>query len=204
MSDDLVGQLRVLIVAGYPALRAGLTSLLAYEEDIAPITESSASVDPPDLIVADAGTLTENAIDDVTDRFPDAPLILVGGELDHTDPTIFSFPGAYLPADIDAAGLAAAVRAVAQGLTVIGPGLLPSVTNSTPEIDPLDAALLTPREREVLELIAEGLPNKGIARELGISEHTAKFHVGSVLGKLGASSRAEAVTLATRRGLLTV
>ena len=56
----------------------------------------------------------------------------------------------------------------------------------------------------MLELIADGLPNKAIARELGISEHTAKFHVGSVLGKLGASSRAEAVTLATRRGLLTV
>ncbi|MBW3634805.1 MAG: response regulator transcription factor, partial [Chloroflexi bacterium] len=63
---------------------------------------------------------------------------------------------------------------------------------------------LTTREREVLQLVAEGLPNKAIARELSISEHTAKFHVGSLLGKLGAASRTEAVTLATRRGILPV
>jgi DNA-binding CsgD family transcriptional regulator len=64
--------------------------------------------------------------------------------------------------------------------------------------------MLTAREREVLQLVAEGLPNKAIARQLGISEHTAKFHVGSLLGKLGAGSRTEAVTLATRRGILPV
>jgi DNA-binding CsgD family transcriptional regulator len=52
--------------------------------------------------------------------------------------------------------------------------------------------------------VAEGLPNKAIARELGISEHTAKFHVGSLLAKLGAASRTEAVTLATRCGILPV
>jgi len=204
MSDEPAGRLRVLIVAGYPTLRAGLTALLAYEADIEPVTESVVEAEPPDLIVADAGTLTDNALDDLADRFPDAPLILIGGELDQFDPSLFAFPGGYLPGDIDGAGLAAAVRAVAQGLTVIAPGLLSSSNASTPELDPHDAGLLTPREREVLALIAEGLPNKGIARELGISEHTAKFHVGSVLGKLGASSRAEAVTLATRRGLLTV
>jgi two-component system, NarL family, nitrate/nitrite response regulator NarL len=56
----------------------------------------------------------------------------------------------------------------------------------------------------VLALVAEGYPNKAIARELGISEHTAKFHVGSLLGKLGAGSRTEAVTLATRRGILPI
>ena len=63
---------------------------------------------------------------------------------------------------------------------------------------------LSPRELQVLALVADGLPNKAIARELGISEHTAKFHVGSVLGKLGAGSRTEAVTLATRHGILAV
>jgi DNA-binding NarL/FixJ family response regulator len=63
---------------------------------------------------------------------------------------------------------------------------------------------LTAREREVLRLVADGLPNKGIAPELGISEHTAKFHVGSLLAKLGAGSRTEAVTIATRRGVLSI
>ena len=61
---------------------------------------------------------------------------------------------------------------------------------------------LSDREIEVLRHVAAGLPNKGIARELSISEHTVKFHVGTILGKLGAASRTEAVTLAVRGGIL--
>jgi DNA-binding NarL/FixJ family response regulator len=61
---------------------------------------------------------------------------------------------------------------------------------------------LTERELDVLRLLALGLPNKGIALELGISEHTVKFHVGSILSRLNAASRTEAVMLAARRGLL--
>ncbi len=63
---------------------------------------------------------------------------------------------------------------------------------------------LTPREIEVLELLAEGLSNKGIARRLGISDQTVKFHVASISGKLGAHSRTGAVRLAVRRGLITL
>jgi len=61
---------------------------------------------------------------------------------------------------------------------------------------------LTPRESEVLHLIAEGLPNKQIAQKLSISEHTVKFHVNAILTKLGAQSRTEAVVRATRAGLI--
>lgn len=64
------------------------------------------------------------------------------------------------------------------------------------------SAMLTPREREVLELLAEGASNKTIARRLGISVHTAKFHVGSLLDKLDASGRTDAVTHAARRGVI--
>ena len=63
---------------------------------------------------------------------------------------------------------------------------------------------LTPRERQVLELLAEGLPNKSIASRLAISDQTAKFHVASICGKLGASNRTEAVRIAMRRGLVTI
>jgi len=63
---------------------------------------------------------------------------------------------------------------------------------------------LTPREREVLELLAEGLPNKTIAARLAISDQTAKFHVASICGKLGASNRTEAVRIALGRGLVTI
>ena len=63
---------------------------------------------------------------------------------------------------------------------------------------------LTPREQEVLELVAEGLSNRRAAEQLGISEHTVKFHVASIYGKLGATSRAEAIRRAARRGLITI
>jgi DNA-binding NarL/FixJ family response regulator len=63
---------------------------------------------------------------------------------------------------------------------------------------------LTPREVQVLELLAEGLPNKAIARRLGISDQTVKFHVSSISGKLGAANRTDAVRRAVRRGLITL
>ena len=70
----------------------------------------------------------------------------------------------------------------------------------------LDASdqILTPREIEVLRMIAEGLGNKEIASKLGISDHTVKFHTSSIFAKLGASNRAEAVTLGIREGLIMV
>ena len=68
----------------------------------------------------------------------------------------------------------------------------------------IEAETLTSRELQVLELMAEGLPNKAIARRLGISDQTVKFHVASISGKLGASNRTDAVRRAVRRGLLTL
>ena len=69
--------------------------------------------------------------------------------------------------------------------------------------DPLDEAL-TPREHDVLALVAEGLPNKAIAAALGISDQTVKFHVAAIIGKLGAANRTDAVRRAVRRGLVTL
>jgi DNA-binding NarL/FixJ family response regulator len=68
--------------------------------------------------------------------------------------------------------------------------------------DPTES--LTPREVQVLELLAEGLPNKGIAERLGISDQTVKFHVASIAGKLGAVNRTDAVRRAVRQGLITL
>ena len=108
------------------------------------------------------------------------------------------------PTDIEAAPLAAAVRAVVAGLIVLDPVIAGTTRAQADSSIGPDSDLLTAREMEVLLLVAEGYPNKSIAHELGISEHTAKFHVGSLLGKLGAASRTEAVTIATRRGILHV
>ena len=75
----------------------------------------------------------------------------------------------------------------------------PEGLEGVPLVEPL-----TPREQQVLELLAEGLPNKAIASRLGISDQTVKFHVASVAAKLGATNRTEAVRIALRRGLLTL
>lgn len=110
-----------------------------------------------------------------------------------------ALPFALLVPDPSAVEIRAAVRAVSAGLTVLDPSHSAG-TFATPERDAEN--LLTDREREVLLLMAEGDPNKTIGRKLGVSEHTAKFHVGAILSKLGAQSRAEAVMMAARRGLV--
>jgi DNA-binding NarL/FixJ family response regulator len=76
------------------------------------------------------------------------------------------------------------------------------LTPESPEAPLIEA--LTPREKQVLELVADGLPNKEIAARLGIGAETVKFHLGSVLGKLGASNRTDAVRVAIKRGLITL
>jgi DNA-binding NarL/FixJ family response regulator len=109
---------------------------------------------------------------------------------------------AALPFRATAEELAAAIRAVRAGLLALHPdALVPSrVADTTVEA----GAPLTTREHEIVELMAEGASNRVIASRLAISRHTVKFHVASVLAKLGARSRAEAVAVALRRGLLAV
>ncbi len=109
---------------------------------------------------------------------------------------------ASLPLRAAAEELAGAVRAVHAGLFVLHPeALRTSAAGDTPVTA---GAPLTSREREVLELMADGANNRGIAARLAISRHTVKFHVASILGKLRAASRTEAVALALRGGLLAV
>ncbi|HEX9007339.1 MAG TPA: response regulator transcription factor [Bacteroidota bacterium] len=103
--------------------------------------------------------------------------------------------------------LLAALHAAAAGLVAVhreeADAMLSSARRPAPAgLAPVES--LTPREREVLAMLAEGCSNKQIAARLDISEHTAKFHVASILGKLGAASRTEAVTAAIRLGLLMV
>jgi two-component system nitrate/nitrite response regulator NarL len=96
--------------------------------------------------------------------------------------------------------LKAALAALAQGLLVIDEALAPRLLRQRPATPAL-AEPLTPRELEVLDLLAQGLSNKQIAGRLAISEHTAKFHVNAIVGKLGAQSRTDAAVRAARLGL---
>jgi len=108
---------------------------------------------------------------------------------------------AVLPLHATPGELTGAVRAVHAGLLVAHQEALATPVAAAA---PAPGLALTSREREILELIAEGANNRLIAARLAISRHTVKFHVASVLAKLGARSRTEAVTLALRAGLLAV
>jgi len=143
--------------------------------------------------------------DDLPSSLDALPAVFLG-EPPPGPPAARRAASAWLRRDASAEEIASAIVAVSHGLFVYDPAFLPSGTpESVPAFAPemtAAAESLTEREREVLELVARGLPNKAIAHELGISEHTVKFHVSTILGKLGAAGRTEAVTLAVRRGLL--
>jgi len=110
-------------------------------------------------------------------------------------------PAGVLPRAVGAAQLDPALRAVAAGLLVRPPGVLPPDGFRAVADDPAPA-LLTPREAEILTLVGQGMSNKAVARELGISVHTVKFHLEALFAKLDATSRAEAVAKGLRGGVI--
>jgi DNA-binding NarL/FixJ family response regulator len=104
--------------------------------------------------------------------------------------------------DVTSKRLLASIQAASEGLATLESDLLDLLLPANSLEDYLSAEDLTPRELEVLQLLAEGLANKTIAQRLEISEHTVKFHVNAIMSKLGAQSRTAAVVRATRMGLI--
>jgi DNA-binding NarL/FixJ family response regulator len=212
MPEDNDQPLRIIVAAAYPSVRAGLRAMLDGTGGITVVGELAATAgdselhpDAADVLVADIDD--EHGIEALSGLARAMPVVLLG-----SDPGIFREllgeeprPRAYLLKGATAEEIGAAVAAVAQGLVVTDPAVARSLVSAHPLVAPgVESGLspLTAREQDVLQLVASGLPNKGIALRLGISEHTVKFHVGAILGKLGAASRTEAVTLAVRSGLL--
>jgi DNA-binding NarL/FixJ family response regulator len=210
---------RVLVVSPLPAVRAGLRALLGVAEDWQVVGEAENLAAAhrqstelfPDVVVADVGPDLDLGESGVFD--PDGPrpgLVLLGpAEADQRLPSeLEGRAWAYVPQAARGEQLVAAVRAVANGLVAIDPGLgghllgRPGVT--VDHTVTAEGEELTDREHQVLQLVAQGLANKQIAARLAISEHTVKFHVASIYGKLGVSSRAEAVRRAARQGLITL
>ncbi|MDP9380383.1 MAG: response regulator transcription factor [Chloroflexota bacterium] len=201
--------IRVLVVSPYPTVRAGLRALVEQPGDLEAVDgELVASPSTPSARSADVapvdGEVGAAAISSLAAARPELAIVVLGGEM-VGDLGSHPAPRGYLRRDATQEEVLSAVRTVANGLTVVDPARLQELlaTSERRRTAPMASGeTLTPRELEVLQLIADGLPNKTIATQLGISEHTAKFHVSSVLAKLGAFSRTEAVSTAARRGLL--
>jgi two-component system nitrate/nitrite response regulator NarL len=188
------------VVAEDPLVQSGLLSLLEPEADFSIAGQSrtpDASAQDAELMLWDLGASPGAARMPALERTP--TLALVRDEESALDLLRAGALGVLLRS-AEGERLLAALRALSAGLGVFDPALLRSLLST--RAAPQDGLVLTPREAEVLALMAEGLSNKLIADRLKISDHTAKFHVNSILNKLGAETRTEAVVLAARRGLL--
>ena len=202
---------RVMVVAGDALTRAGLAALLADQPGY--LVAGQAAVDSqlvplvdvlqPDILLWDLGWESSASLEAMSQLTEEGHpvLALLPDESLATEVWSAGARGVLLR-DSPVAAVLAALAATSQGMVVLDPSLAPSVRLPATGSSAHPAGELTPREHEVLQLLAEGLPNKAIAGRLVISEHTVKFHVNSILGKLDAQSRTEAVTRATRLGLL--
>lgn len=200
--------IRLAIAAGSAVVRAGLEALARSDPEIelAGAYPDLAGVEAlrPDVILA---ALPFEELPVAADGIM-PPVVLLAND-DHpgwTREVLRAGVRAVLPQNASQGEILAAVTAAANGLAVLDPHDLEGML-ATPAAAPLASApaeqpALTPREIEVLRMMAEGEANKTIAWKLGISEHTAKFHVASILGKLNAASRAEAVAIGIRKGLI--
>ena len=207
---------RVFIVAAPLRSRRELTALLDDASDVEVVGTASSFAGAEEdweeldvLLIRDSSESTDELFDSLEDsgllRQPPVLLLLEQATQNKVNRAIQLGIRGVLPADVAAVQLISAVVAVAKGLVVLQPGELALAAASTRTRNGEAAELfepLTPREKQVLQMLASGLGNKQIAAYLKISEHTAKFHVASILSKLGASSRTEAVSMGLRRGLI--
>lgn len=160
-----------------------------------------------EIVLADG--LDAEALTALVARHPAPRFILIADDSDAID-LVLAGGSAVLPRDIGADGVGAAIMLAMQGMRLLPEAVLDRLraladveTESTGQEKGEDEApALTPREREVLAAMADGASNKTIARRLGISFHTAKFHVASILAKLDAETRTEALARAARLGLV--
>jgi DNA-binding NarL/FixJ family response regulator len=199
----------VWIMSGSPARRDWLLRSVRSDNEIRiagtaatfPFLRSLMSETSADVAVIDLQSPAESTLvrDWLLELMELIAVVLLSSQ---PDPAIFNRIlhariGGLLQPDAPSEQVVLAVKSVASGLMILDSALTPQRTGDEPLAEPLTA-----RESEVLRFLADGLGNKEIAIRLGISEHTIKFHIRSILGKLGASSRTEAVSRGLRSGLI--
>jgi DNA-binding NarL/FixJ family response regulator len=208
------GNIRVLVADDHPMLREGLTAVLGTQPDFEVIGEAAdgsevvqlAETLRPDVILLDLEMPTVDgvaALEGLRDAGSEARTIIFTAY--DTDERILRSLRAgargYLLKGASRAEIFDAIRTVHSGGSLLGPAVTSRLLDHIEQGDERPDGL-TPRELEVLTLLARGLKNAEIASELFISERTVKFHVSSILAKLDAETRTEAVRIAARRGLV--
>jgi len=208
--------IRILVVDDHAVVREGLRTFLELQEEFEVVGEAADGEEAvnaaerlrPDVILMDLVMPVLDgvgAMQQLRERLPSCRVIVLTsfGDDDRLLPAIQAGAAGYLLKDAQPSELARAVRAAHAGEALLDPTVAARLVDAiaqAPGAEP--SQRLTPRERQVLELIGRGLSNKLIARELEISEKTVKAHVGHLLGKLGVSDRTQAALYAVRAGLV--
>jgi DNA-binding NarL/FixJ family response regulator len=211
--------LRVFLVDDHGVVRSGMRAYLSLLDDVTVVGEAAdgrqaldrmAALEPadglPDVVLMD---LLMPAMDGITAtaeikrRWPSVEVVAVTSFLEEGKVRAALEAGAagYLLKDAEADEVSAAIRAAARGEVHLDPAVARQLTAAlrAPQVG---AATLTPREREVLELIADGRSNRQIGRALGVTERTARTHVSNILAKLGLASRTQAAMWAVKEGIV--
>ena len=208
--------IRVLVVDDHPIVHDGLAAVIDAEEDVRVIGSSATTADAvrliqrerPDVVLLDLNLPGEEGISSVERVLTSAPemRVIVFTAYD-VDEYVFGAMRAgargYVVKGAPAAELIRAIRLVHGGGSYLSPTIGAKLARH-PDEPQRAASLLTPRELAVLRLVAAGQSNRQIAESLQIAERTVKFHVTAIFNKLGANTRAQAVALAGRRGLLPI
>ncbi len=205
--------IRVLIVDDHPVVREGLAAVLEDTKDVRVVGAvgsaeealTSVGVGLPDVILLDLELPGMNGVDAIPRLTAAAPRprIIVLTAYDTEERVLGALKAGaagYLLKGAGAAEIVQAIRAVAAGGSYLTPRVATRVVAHVSA--PRRSGTLSERERQVLRLVARGRANKQIARDLGITERTVKFHMTSIFNKLGADNRAQAIAIAAQRGLL--
>jgi NarL family two-component system response regulator LiaR len=211
-----VTAIRVLIADDHAVVRQGLRTFLELQDDIEVVADvadgeealSAVEAHEPDVVLMDLvmpGVGGIEAIRRLRELRPETRVLVLTSFLDDDKlfPAVRAGAAGYLLKDVEPAELVRAIRTVAEGEALLHPAVASRLMEEFSETErPAPEEALTAREREVLALIARGLPNKLIARDLEIAEKTVKTHVSSILSKLGLTDRTQAALYAVRVGLI--
>jgi NarL family two-component system response regulator LiaR len=206
--------IRILLADDHPIVRDGLVAVLGTQEDFAVVGEAASGDElldralalRPDVVLTDLempGMDGGAAIRALRQALPDTPVVVLTAF--DTDNRIVGALEAGARGDLlkgaPRAEIFRAIRVVAAGGSLLEPLVASHLIRRISGDRPAHEAL-TAREAEVLQMLAQGQPNKQIARDLGITERTVKFHVSAILAKLGVANRTEAIARAAQRGII--